>query len=119
MSYFGDEADPLAPTGFEGWKMAVDDEVGALVGLSCDDLPDAPYRDWYDEGMSPSEAAEEVLQGVAEKALLKRTRALAANLLGGGAEVTAKIEERRKTLRGSSTGMVSLPRGSERAEVRF
>lgn len=44
---------------FEKWKQLVDQEVQARFGVSADDLPDAPYRDWHDESLSPKEAAIE------------------------------------------------------------
>jgi hypothetical protein len=47
---------------FEGWM----DKVGLIlrktVGLSYSDLADQPYRDWYDSGMTPSQAARQTLQ---------------------------------------------------------
>ena len=47
---------------FASWMDLVTWEVEALCGLSPNDLPDCPYRDWYDLEMSPQEAAEAVLE---------------------------------------------------------
>ena len=46
---------------FASWMDEVNMEVEALCGLSPNDLPDCPYRDWHDAGMSPQETAEAVL----------------------------------------------------------
>ena len=46
---------------FEKWMQAVDQGVDAIAGLSAHDLADAPFRDLYDSGESPNEAAEYVL----------------------------------------------------------
>ena len=43
---------------FETWEKAVDREVAnRLCGLGKDDLPDCPYREWYDDGVTPNSAA--------------------------------------------------------------
>ncbi len=47
---------------FASWMDLVRHEVEALCGLPPEDLPDCPYRDWHDLGMSPQEAAEAVLE---------------------------------------------------------
>ena len=47
---------------FASWMDLVNWEVEALCGLSPNDLPDCPYRDWHDLEMSPQEAAEAVLE---------------------------------------------------------
>ncbi len=43
---------------FETWMKTVDQHVIRTVSLSADDLPDCCYRDWYESGCSPKEAAE-------------------------------------------------------------
>lgn len=47
---------------FESWL----DKVGAALrkkcGLSYSDLADQPYRDWFDSGMTPTQAANQVLE---------------------------------------------------------
>jgi len=42
---------------FDQWMKEVDDRVYMLAGCSVYDLPDYLCRDWYDDGMTPSEAA--------------------------------------------------------------
>ena len=42
---------------FEQWLVQVDNAVWSRVGLGRDDLPDCPYRDWYEEEVSPLRAA--------------------------------------------------------------
>ena len=32
--------------------------IGAKIGVGLDDLPDARWRDYFDDGMSPHEAIE-------------------------------------------------------------
>jgi hypothetical protein len=47
---------------FEQWMQKVNDGVGQMVGLSADDLPDRPYRDWFDDGMQPIVAARKAVR---------------------------------------------------------
>ena len=42
---------------FEQWMSKVDAEVERAVGLSADDLADAPYYDMYEDGRTPKSAA--------------------------------------------------------------
>ena len=46
---------------FAQWMRAVDEAVQATAGLSVHDLADQPFRDWYEDGLTPQEAAEETL----------------------------------------------------------
>ena len=43
---------------FERWMEQVDGVVGEVVGVSVYDLPGCCYRDWYDSGISATEAAQ-------------------------------------------------------------
>ena len=43
---------------FEAWMRRVDQLVVSKVGVSVHDLADAPWRDYYTDGMTPSEALE-------------------------------------------------------------
>ena len=47
----------MAKKSWGEWIKTVDAIIVRRVGLSHDDLPDCPYRAWYDEGVSPSRAA--------------------------------------------------------------
>ena len=47
---------------FAQWKVEVNAHVMARAGLFADDLPDVPYYDWFEDGISPQEAAEMVLE---------------------------------------------------------
>ncbi len=47
---------------FKEWMKAVDDEVTAIAGIGCDDLPDICYRLKYDDEMDPTGVAEELLR---------------------------------------------------------
>lgn len=42
---------------FEAWKKAVDAEILRRTGMTSDDLEDYSYRDCYDNGVSPKNAA--------------------------------------------------------------
>lgn len=46
---------------FAQWMRAVDEAVYATAGVSVHDLADQPFRDWYEDGLTPQEAAEETL----------------------------------------------------------
>jgi hypothetical protein len=46
---------------FQSWYREVDRAISAMVGLGRDDLPDMPYRDWFDDGMSTGKAARRAL----------------------------------------------------------
>ena len=43
-------------TKFNTWKREVDQLCVAHFGLSTDDLPDAPWRDYHEDEQSPGEA---------------------------------------------------------------
>lgn len=47
---------------FDQWLQAVDLAVSAIAGVSVHDLADQPFRDWYDDEMSPQEAARTMLE---------------------------------------------------------
>ena len=48
---------------FDQWMAAVDVHVGATAfGLSVHDLPDIAFRDLYDAGETPAEAAHAALE---------------------------------------------------------
>lgn len=52
---------------FETWKAAVDKIIAArLYGLTADDLPDCPYRRWYEAKLSPREAASRAIKTARE-----------------------------------------------------
>jgi len=52
----------FARMSFEDWMKAVDNAVWAKAGLSVYDLADAPFRDWYDSGVSPKSAASKAIR---------------------------------------------------------
>ena len=43
---------------FDEWKKLVEKACIHCYFLGCDDLPDQPYYDMYEEGLSPKEAVE-------------------------------------------------------------
>ena len=52
----------FAPTSFEAWMARVDDALVRKVGVSSGDIPDIPYRDLFDQGITPEEAADEAIE---------------------------------------------------------
>lgn len=42
---------------FEEWKSIVDSILLEKVSMTSEELPDMPYRRWYDEGKTPAMAA--------------------------------------------------------------
>lgn len=49
-------------TSFDRWMARVDLTVINETGLSIYDLPDAAYRDWFDSGVSATDAAIALLE---------------------------------------------------------
>ena len=49
------------PDPFDLWMNRVDQFVTHSTGLSIHDLSDLPFRDYFDDGMSPEEVAEVAL----------------------------------------------------------
>lgn len=47
---------------YEEWLAEVNRETVALVGMRTDDFEDWKYRDAYDDGMDPDQAAREALE---------------------------------------------------------
>ena len=43
---------------FETWMQQVDELVQRAVGLSVHDLADAPWRDYFESELTPSQALE-------------------------------------------------------------
>ena len=52
----------MPTTTFPEWKKEVNRIVEKRIGLSCDDLEDCCYADWYEDGVSPSEAAGKAIR---------------------------------------------------------
>ena len=46
---------------FKAWMKKVNASVMCSVGLSVHDLPDACYRDWFENGVSPEDAASHIV----------------------------------------------------------
>lgn len=42
---------------YDEWYEKIDSFIGEWIGLGVDDLPDMNYRDMYDQGDSPRDAA--------------------------------------------------------------
>jgi hypothetical protein len=49
-------------SGFDYWLQRVNAYLVRKCGLGSDDLPDWCYRDAFDDGYTPSEAAREVIR---------------------------------------------------------
>jgi hypothetical protein len=48
--------------GFGSWMVKVNAFVEKLIGLSVDDLPDANFADWYEDGVKPLAAAKRAIK---------------------------------------------------------
>lgn len=46
---------------FEQWLNKVHKYLD-FIGLSIHDIPDCPYRDWYDDGVQPNSAARKAVK---------------------------------------------------------
>jgi hypothetical protein len=44
------------------WMAKVEAEVDRRTGLGVDDLPDCPTMDYFTDDLSPSEAADEIIE---------------------------------------------------------
>jgi hypothetical protein len=47
---------------FDAWMSAVDDALVRKTGVSSADLPDWTYRDAYEDGLTPQEAADAAVE---------------------------------------------------------
>ncbi len=47
---------------FYQWLRKVDKLIISKVGMGLMDLSDQPYRDWFDDGVSPYEARDRTLE---------------------------------------------------------
>jgi len=52
----------MAKKSFEVWLKELDEAVQAKCGMSYQDLPDGPFRDWYEEGKTPKGAAAKLVK---------------------------------------------------------
>jgi hypothetical protein len=47
---------------FDSWMARVDEAIVRRVGVCSSDLPDFTYRDLYDQGVTPEEAADAAIE---------------------------------------------------------
>ena len=47
---------------YNQWMREVDCQVAGIAGVSVHDLPDCPFRDWYEDNVTPVEAAAWALE---------------------------------------------------------
>lgn len=47
---------------FEAWMTAIDREIQNGYGVSIHDLPDQPFRDWYEADWSVTDAVGEIVE---------------------------------------------------------
>ena len=59
--------------GFTEWLRRVDQELLNRVGVATSDLADCTYRDWFEDELSPVEAARRVLvnDGLADPKMIQ------------------------------------------------
>jgi hypothetical protein len=46
----------------DSWMTDVDLACGAMLGLSVYDLPDCPYADWFEDGLTAKQAARRAIR---------------------------------------------------------
>ena len=52
---------------FKAWWKTVNRHVADRIGMTADEMPDLCFvRDWFDDGMSPADAAQELLEAWVE-----------------------------------------------------
>lgn len=56
------EQDAFAEAAFRAWMRKVDAALETLSGMTSDELPDFPYRDYHDAGEPPISTAVAVLE---------------------------------------------------------
>ena len=47
---------------FDEFMFECDVEVTRMIGLGVDDMPDAPWHDFFDDGMSPEDAVQTAIE---------------------------------------------------------
>ncbi|MGA2490017.1 MAG: hypothetical protein ABSF99_07490 [Anaerolineales bacterium] len=47
---------------FEAWLLALDDICMTETGFSYKDLPDQPYRDWFEDGLTSEDAFYQTME---------------------------------------------------------
>ena len=55
-----------AKPAFEEWMKQVDNAVSLRSGMSVHDLPDCPFRDWYNAGNSAGAAAQRCIKNAGQ-----------------------------------------------------
>lgn len=51
---------------FDTWLARIDGHLAKVCGMGHDDLPDCPYRDWFEAGVTPYVAAKRVIRNAKE-----------------------------------------------------
>jgi hypothetical protein len=47
---------------YEQWKESANDAAFRITGLTLDDLPDVPLADWFEDGLTPTQAARRAIR---------------------------------------------------------
>jgi hypothetical protein len=47
---------------FEKWMQCVNHICAVKTGIEADDMTDMPWMDWYENGATPNEALDELLE---------------------------------------------------------
>lgn len=58
---------PASTRTFEQWMDLVNQNVESKLGLSTADLPDCCYRDRYEDGASPKQAASRAIRNARDE----------------------------------------------------
>ena len=65
-AWFGSLPVAKEPFGFGTWKAKVDALISAKCGITSDDLPDYCYRDAFEDGATPAQAAKAAIKAAKE-----------------------------------------------------
>lgn len=49
------------PSSYDEWKRAVNQTLHSDMGFSVHDYPELPIEEWYEEGITPAQAVERVI----------------------------------------------------------
>ncbi len=52
---------------FKEWMAEVDEQVQVLACVSVYDLPDCLFRDWYDDELTPRQAARRAIRNATDE----------------------------------------------------
>lgn len=96
--------------------------VESLTGMSVHDLPDVPFRDWYDDDVPPRTAARRAIRSANEnprrRRSIRRTRRFAARRNQGQPVIRVPFRDGQKITPGQMRAWLkSLPEGQVKRNI--